>query len=170
MSERLRILLDEITADVGALRSFPAHLTAIADEAPHRIQVLAPPSDDLLTEPNCVMHALGLIGKLEDPCTPLGRYYANTQFLQSLIDSGVLRPSDPVDGALVTWSSPGGLRHVGVLATPDRAVSKWSIGYLCQHGLLEVPATYGNNLAFYSPLGPDQDALALLARFHHWMR
>jgi hypothetical protein len=107
---------------------------------------------------------------LEDPCTPLGRYYASTQFLQSLIDNGVLRPCDAIGGALITWSSPAGLRHVGVLTTPDRAVSKWSIGYLCEHGLLEVPATYGDKLAFYSPLGPDQDAVEQLARFHHWTR
>jgi hypothetical protein len=165
---RLRILLDEITADVALLGSFPARLTTIATETPHSIQVLAAPGDDLLAEPNCVMHALGLIGKLEDPCTPLGRYYANTQFLQSLIDNGVLRPCDAAAGALVTWSSPAGLRHVGTLTGPDRAVSKWSIGYLCDHGLLEVPASYGDELAFYSPLGADQDALQHLARFHHW--
>jgi len=170
MSQRLRALLDKLTDnDVTKLASFPAGLAAISAEAPHSIRILSAPSSDPNTEPNCVMYALGLIGKLEDPCTPLGRYYADMRFLRSLIDSGVLHPCSPTSGCLASWSSPGGLKHIGKLVTAYRAASKWGIGYVCEHALLEVPANYGDHISYYAPLKPD-DALEHLARFHHWVR
>jgi hypothetical protein len=116
------------------------------------------------------MYALGLVGALEHPCRPFGQYCANTAFLRSLIDCGVLEPCEPSPGALVTWSSAASLKHVAVLTASDRAASKWGCGHLCEHGLLEVPADMGNLLAFYScSLGP-ADAFEHLARFHHWVR
>ncbi len=59
------------------------------------------------------------------------------------------------------------LKHVGVPTASDRAASKWGCGHLCEHGLLEVPASMGNLLAFYSCSLGLADALEHLARFHH---
>jgi hypothetical protein len=39
------------------------------------------------------------------------------------------------------------------------------LGYICEHGLLEVPADYGDQLAFYAPIDA-QAALEHLAKFH----
>jgi hypothetical protein len=90
------------------------------------------------------MHALGLVGRIDGPSgRPFIRWYADMVFLRSFIDRGILKPCTPTPGALVTWSSADGLKHVGVLAAPNRATSKWVVGYLFEHGLLEVPASYG---------------------------
>jgi hypothetical protein len=151
---------------VVPIESYPARLAEIAAEAPHTIRILPAPLDEPQTEFNCVMHALELVGRIEDPYgRPFSCWYADTAFLRSLIDRGVLQPSAPRPEAVVTWSSAEGLRHVGVLVAPDRAASKWGVSYVFEHGLLEVPANYGNQLAFYSPLEPD-DALDHLKTFY----
>ena len=144
-------------------------LAVIAAVEAHTVRILPAPLNEPLGDFNCVMYALGLVGALEHPCRPFGQYYADAAFLRSLIDYGVLQPCEPSPGALVTWSSGASLKHVGVLTASDRAASKWGCGHLCEHGLLEVPASMGNLLAFYScSLGP-ADALEHLARFHHWV-
>jgi hypothetical protein len=168
MSERLRNLLEEMIKDhrVIPIESYPARLLEIAAEVSHTIRILPAPSGESLTEFNCVMHALNIVGRVQDPYgRPFARWYADTAFLRSLIDRGMLQPSKPITEAVVTWSSAEGLKHVGVLVAPDRAASKWGVGYLFEHGLLEVPVSYGDQLAFYSPLEPG-DALIYLKQFY----
>ena len=160
----LRALLDEMTADVTALPTHAASLLAIAEIHPHSIVELPLPHGEPASEFNCVMHALDLVARMEEPCRPLGRFYADTGFLQWLIDTKVVATSSPVVGALVTWASNGQIRHVGTILTAERAVSKWGIGNLYSHGLLEVPSAYGDELAFYSPLGWE-DGIARLTEY-----
>jgi hypothetical protein len=130
---------------------------APAEEIPHSIRILPAPSDEPLTEFNCVMHALGLIGRIDDPSgkPPFNGWYADTNFLRWLIARGLLGPCEPAAGAIVTWSAGSVLRHVGVVVAPNRAISKWGVGHLWEHGLLEVPASYGDDLAFYHPIDPE---------------
>lgn len=167
MSKRLRILLEEMTRDCRVpIDTYPATLATIRRKTAHTIRVLSAPLDEPLTEFNCVMHALGLVGRIEDPSGKgFNRWYADLGFLQSLIDRGILKPCAPTPGAVVTWSSAGRLRHVGVLVTRRRAASKWGIGYLYEHALLQVPTNYGDDLAFYSPLEPE-DALNRLKAYY----
>jgi hypothetical protein len=160
----LRRLLNEMTHDLN-VKSHRGLLTAISTKISNTVRILPSPADEPLENFNCVMYALGLVGALEHPCSPLGRFYAGTAFISSLISDGKLRPCEPDTGALVTWSSLEDLKHVGVLLAPDRAVSKWGIGYLYEHALLELPTTFGNQLAFYGAL----DADAALEHLHQFL-
>jgi len=162
MPENLRASLDEMTGRDVPVETHAERLEEIGAVFPHSVRVLATPSEEF----NCVMHALGLIGRFEEPSgRPFGRYYADTAFLQTLIDRGVLRPDEEREGAVVTWSASGSIRHVGLVASPGRAVSKWGIGNLYEHGLLEAPASYGSDLAFYGPADPE-DAMDCLNRMY----
>ena len=164
-SDRLRALLEDMTHDGSPIDSHPDRLAAIAQGVPHSIRVLPAPYDEPLDQFNCVMHALGLIARLESPCTPLGRFLADTTFLRRLIDDGVLRGSKARSGAIVVWSTADAIKHVGLLVTESRAVSKWGIDHLCEHGLFEVPSSYGDRLSYYDPLDPEE-SIAQLGRIY----
>ena len=164
MNRRLRRLLEEMTNDGAPIDAYQAKLALISAEEPHSITIIPALMNEPLGDFNCVMHSLGLIGRLEYPCRPLGRFYADLAFLRSLIDSGELTPCTASAAALITWSNGDSIRHVGVLGYGERATSKWGCGHLCEHGVFEVPANYGDQLAFYSPIHPDV-ALDRLTRF-----
>jgi hypothetical protein len=167
MKATLRELLHEMTHDGSAVDSHVDRLERLKTMVPHSIEVRLAPYDEPLGEFNCVMYALGLVARLEYAMTPLGRFYANLPFLRRLIESGVLRTSEPEPGVLVVWSSGSlidGIAHVGVLACLGRAISKWGIGHVYEHGLLEVPTQYGEPLAYYAPL-TSEDALERLKEY-----
>jgi len=169
--QRLRALLEEMINDAALpIENYPQRLKAIATAIPHGVRIVPAPLDEPLDDFNCVMYALGIVGALQHPCGPLGRYYADTSFLRSLIDAGELRPDGQTPGALVTWSSEAALKHVGVLISADCAVSKWGRGHICEHGLFEVPASMGDRLAFYAFSMETADVIGHLARFHHWVQ
>ena len=124
MTDKLRVLLDEMTQDNSQIETHPARLEAISRDVPHSVRVFPalfekPPQDF-----NCVMYALGLTTLIEKPCRPLGRFYADTAFLHSLIDCSILQPCAEADGELVVWSLAGTIKHVGVAVAPGRAASK----------------------------------------------
>jgi hypothetical protein len=152
-NDRLRDCLERMTHDGSPVETYPQKLLALANEMPHTIRVLPSPGNEPLDRYNCVMYALGLVGQMRNPYL-VWSFRLGLEFLSQLIEGGVLNPSEATAGGLVTWSSPTGLKHVGLLVSPDRSVSKWSIGQLLEHGLYEVPTSYGDGLAFYSPLEP----------------
>lgn len=142
MTEKLRVLLEEMTQGSDPVETHPAKLEAISLIAPHDIRRLPTPFDEPLGDFNCVMHALDLTARLTEPCRPLGHFYADTIFLGSLIQRSILRPSEEPIGALVVWSAAGAIKHVGIVVAQGRASSKWGIGHVWEHGLLEVPSSY----------------------------
>ena len=167
MTDKLRALLDEMTQDNSQVETHPARLVAITRDVPHSVRVLPALFEKPLGDFNCVMYALGLTTLIEKPCRLLGRFYADTAFLHSLIDCSILQPCAEADGELVVWSLAGTIKHVGVTVAPGRAASKWGIGYVYEHGLLEVPKSYGEALAFYGAIDSN-DALNHLCRY--WTR
>jgi len=155
MTSTLPALLDEMTRDLTQIESHPDRLKAIARQFPHSIRVLTAPFDEPLGEFNCVMYALGLTARLESVCSMFGRFYADTSFLRYLIDRSILQPCHESAGALVLWSSGDSIKHVGVMVESGRARSKWGIGHVYEHGLSEVPLSYGESLSYYGALEPD---------------
>ncbi len=151
MHSRLRGLLDEMVNElpVGA---HAARLEAIRDIAPHTISILPAPQDEPLEDFNCIMHALGIVARLEHTCDPLGRWYADTGFVRYLVDQAVLKPSEVGRGTIITWSSAEGVKHAGRIVSPGRVASKWGIGHVYEHGYGEVPAIYGNRMSVYAPV------------------
>jgi hypothetical protein len=70
-------------------------------------------SAEPLEKYNCVMHALGLVGRMREYPHPL--LVAKTAFVSYLV-AEVLQPCEPEAGSLVTWSSQAGLQVEPVLA------------------------------------------------------
>lgn len=152
MTVALRQLIEDMVSDLerNPLDTHAARLTEIAQVVPHTISAL--PSAEPLEKYNCVMHAPGLIGRMDQYPHPL--LVAKTAFVSYLVDEA-LQPCEPGSGALVTWSAAGKLTHVGKLVSPDRAESKWGNGILCAHGLEETPFRYGDVSGFYCSIRPD---------------
>lgn len=157
----LRTALEEMTHDGTDIETYPAKLLEMANVFPHTIRQLQAPFDEPLGEFNCVMYALCLTARLEHSCSPLGRFYADTAFLDRLIEGKHLIPCLQKTGAIVVWRSEGRTKHVGVVAEIGRANSKWGIGFLFEHGLFEVPLGYGSDVVFYESIDAEQ-ALSLL--------
>jgi hypothetical protein len=152
MGSELRSLIEKMVSDLDAnpLDTHPQRLEEIARTVPHSISPLL--SLEPLEKYNCVMHALGLVGKMTEYPHPLR--FASTAFVSHLV-ANVLQPCEPRINAFVVWSSEGATKHVGKLIVPNRAESKWGNGILCAHGIDEIPLRYGDVSGFYDAIEPD---------------
>jgi len=123
---------------------------------------------DLRVDFNCVMFALELIGSVEPPCSVLGRYHMDTNFLLYLIQEGYLLLTDKAKpGALAIYSGNGEIRHVGIVLDGGRIRSKWGVGHIYEHGVWEVPDTFGGEIRYFDAINPDK-AFALFRIFKGW--
>jgi hypothetical protein len=149
---RVRELIEAVVTDLDSnpLETHASKLAEIRRIAPHTILPLT--SVEPLERYNCVMHALGLIGRMPDYPHPL--LLARLAFVDHLVAKEVLQPCTPSTDALVTWSSPSGLQHIGKMVSTCRAESKWGLGILCAHGLDELPLRYGSVSRFFYPIEP----------------
>ena len=149
---RVRELIQAMVSDLemNPLETHASRLVGIGQVAPHTILPLT--SIEPLERYNCVMHALGLLGRMPDYSHPL--LLARLAFVEHLVACHVLEPCGPRAGALVAWSSSSGIQHIGKMISPDRAESKWGAGILCAHGLDEVPPQYGSVSGIYHPIDP----------------
>lgn len=125
----------------------------------HAITIL--PCDDIQRF-NCYAFATGVSG-LPGYATLVDRRQnsalLNSTFVGQLIADGVLQLSDvAVPGGVAVYFDGDRITHAArVLDTTERLSSKWGPSDLHEHGLWEVPATYGNAVKFFSP--PDGDAI-----------
>jgi hypothetical protein len=161
----LRELLEAMTDRDFPVENQIAYLEEIAGSVPHRIRPLPSPDGEPLDDYNCVMYALDIVGCLVEPCSPLGRYYADTAFLSSLIALDELVDTEESEGAIVIWSTDATVKHVGIVVFPGRAASKWGRGHLYEHDLFEVPQSYGDDVAFFKRPSFDQVSEMLQRRF-----
>jgi hypothetical protein len=142
----LRKTLQEIT-----LNHPSAHPRLMHERtANHSIKMLSAVGNDLRY--NCVMFALGavsnqqyidLINQLPDDC----EIHADTKFLQYLIEQGQLIPD--AYGNLIIYSNDERITHIGKIDSIERVISKWGVGHLYDHAILEVPEDYGNHYINY---------------------
>jgi hypothetical protein len=106
------------------------------------------------------MFALGL-----EPFDAVAKYAHHTElglpedclgdYITFLVDSGATDPVQPPlasAGDLVVYSRHGRVLHCGTLKESGRVVSKWGDGCVWEHGFLELPVTYGNQLRFTRPI------------------
>jgi hypothetical protein len=164
MEHDLRELLETMTGADFPVELHPSRLVEISLAVPHSIAALPASYGQPLEDFNCVMYALDLVGMIDDPSgRPFGMFYADTLFLSSLIETGRLAPTVESKGALAVWSDNGHVKHIGVITNAGRAASKWGIGHLYEHGLFELPKSYGDEIAFYEPLD-SEPAFELLCR------
>jgi hypothetical protein len=164
-NSKLIALLDDMVGDLDKypLTSYPERLQQIAAEVPHAIVPLESADDPYSY--NCVMHALDMVGKMEE-FSELGGAAVPTAFAQHLVETGELQPSEPAAGVLVTWrTDKKPLAHIGKLIGLGRAASKWGAGLLGEHALTEVPSSYGDVSGYYHPFDAEKPLDLLRAYF-----
>lgn len=135
-----------------------AQIELIRQNYHHTIQPISKVADGL--KYNCVMSALGI----QDDSRYVSMamrcphdVHANSNFVHFLVERGLLvEQAVPKAGLIVAYLDEGRFRHVGKLVSHHRAQSKWGIGLLYEHGLLEVPISYGDSLKYFLPMGRDQ--------------
>ena len=164
--DNLRSLLDERICRNLDLASHTRALEEIDAVEPHSIKIveLAPaaPEDDF----NCVMFALDLYIQPATQGFLRPKYFADTEFLMHLIDSGYLAEAQGgvVDGNLAVYFSGDRATHVGKIGAGGRIVSKWGCGHVYDHMLFEVGTSYGDEVRCFQSISSDV-ALAQLKRF-----
>jgi hypothetical protein len=95
-----------------------------------------------------------------------GHVFAGKAFAHWLIENGHLTQiaqANAQNGDIVFYFSKGEFTHAG-LWCDGRVISKWGIGHLYEHQILEVPSSYGSEVRFYSRIG-HEDALSLFRTF-----
>lgn len=163
----LRARLNAISKESN-LQLHPRLIEELRSDEPHTIRVLeivevGEPAEDF----NCVMFALDLIGCLEAPCSPLGRYYMGPEFMDYLISEGHVSPIDgPKTGALAVYLRNNEILHVGVVHDNGMIHSKWGAGHVYEHDIWEVPESLGDEVRFFSGIRPDS-AFELFWAFHY---
>jgi hypothetical protein len=96
--------------------------------------------------------------------------FAGAAFVHLLLDEGLLNelvPSDAREGDLVFYfNDEGRFKHAGLNLENNRVLSKWGSGHLFEHGLFEVPESYGTKVRFFKrlPYGEAYDHFRRFAR------
>ena len=132
--------------------------------------------EDMAKGYRCFVYAFELVdspkyGRIADADAADGRniFFAGSEFARFLIESGALvkinegeaRPGDVV----VYLDIKGTPQHAGKIVTLDgRIKSKWGGGLFLEHGLWEVPESYGNTVRFYQKI-PATEAEKMILEF-----
>jgi len=155
----LRQRLQEMT-DVQDVSQHPMLLECISRDYPNSIRIVE--SEHPIDRYTCVMHVFDFTEKPEYLAIAdygFGRVFAGADFARWLIANGHLvevPSANAQTGDLVAFFKEGKFKHVGLLQPNGRVVSKWGIGHLYDHGLLEVPESYGSEIRFFKGLSYDE--------------
>jgi hypothetical protein len=149
----LRRTLREMT-EVLDISQHPSILRKLTRTCPNTISVLK--SEHPLERYTCAMYAFDFAEKREYvQIAECGRF-AGRDFLHWLLNMGLLEEvseKDACQGDLVIYFSEAGrFEHIGAKPETDRVVSKWGTGHLYEHGLFEVPESYGTTVRFFKRL------------------
>jgi hypothetical protein len=103
------------------------------------------------------MHVFEFTGKTEYEAIARRGFnvvFAGPTFVQWLLEKGSLTEvaeHEARDGDLIVYSDDHGrVKHAGLTRPGRRVESKWGKGGLFEHGVFEVPVSYGNNARFFS--------------------
>lgn len=167
MSLSLRTRLQEIRCGSVPVEAHPSLIAELAVEVSHSIE-LAPHSPCVpIASYNCFEFALGLAGcrEVQLIAKHLPSTFCSGEFAEHLVDL-VLGPVDsPSTGDLVLYRDHQQIMPAGVVEA-NRVISKWGTGHLWRHGLLEVPAKYGDVTSFHeAPV-----ATEIIAKFVEFAR
>src|SRR5580704_11552849 len=139
----LRKKLQQMT-EVDDVSRQPTLLASLTTEYPNTITVLDTPH--AIRRYTCLMHVFDFAEKEEYAAIATrdgGRIFAASAFAHWLLDNGLLEEVSQADvqrGDLALYfDADGRFKHAGVSTGSTSIISKWGIGHLYEHGLLEVP-------------------------------
>lgn len=149
----LRKKLEEMT-HVDDVSQHPVLLAALTRAYPNTIVLLDSPHP--IRRYTCMMHILDFAEKSDYATIAKhgrGEIFAAGAFAHWLMDKGLLvelKQDDARERDIVLYfNAEGRFKHAGLISANGRVVSKWGIGHLYQHELLEVPESYGTTLRFF---------------------
>lgn len=144
--------------DSGNIAQHPQLIAKLRESIPHSIRPA--PADVTphipLDQYKCFEFAFGLAGNpnVVEISTCFLSTYCNTNFVTYLMNKSILTSiAVPSPNDLVLYRDTWCFTHVAVVHI-DSIISKWGPGHLWIHGLWEVPADYGDTMAFYRFTGP----------------
>jgi len=147
--------------EVPDVSKHPALLDALTRESPNTITLLDSPYP--IERYTCLVHALDFAGKPEYVAIAERGFnvvFAGPAFAHWLLDKGLLyevAPSNAHEGDLVLYfNEKRRFKHAGLSQGHHRVLSKWGIGHLFEHGLFEVPESYGTQARFFKKLPCDE--------------
>ena len=154
----LRDELDRLTDDPD-VDCHPKLLAELSKHHSHNIRIIERATYAQMY--TCFMYAFGLREQPEYKRVAIsgsGKIFANSSFVSFLLlrgylqerAAGVVCPDD-----VVIYFAAGAPQHAGVTNGNGRVESKWGSGHLYEHGALEVPAKYGDEVKYYSPISKD---------------
>jgi hypothetical protein len=148
------------------------YCTPIGGHVPTPIDIhIIPVDPQLLKTFNCFAYALGIAD------TP--RYQAlvqahsnsalaNSVFVSTLVADGELHevgPREAQAGNIVLYLARGVVQHAGVIVSKEKRLrSKWGPSEFYEHGLWEVPASYGDEVKLFETA--DQERIFDLLESH----
>lgn len=152
--------------EVQDVAQHPIILAELTRDYPNSIRIAD--SEHSIRRYTCLMHVFDFTEKPEylansgHGCGPI---FAGADFAHWLIEIGrLVEVSQPENDDLVFYFSEGHFKHAGLFRANCRILSKWGIGYLYDHELLEVPASFGTDIRFYKRLSYEHTE-ALFALF-----
>lgn len=153
---------DEVGRQVAAVK-------ALREDFPHGVVLVeaAMPDDPSTFRYTCFQFAFGLVDLPESVrriCEDYPHIYPSSDFVEYLV-AEVLCPvveGNLADGDLVVYRKSAKVTHAGIVLS-NRVRSKWGTAHLWEHGFLEVPASYGSSLSFFSPLSGSKAVEAFLS-------
>ena len=153
--EMLREELDRLTDDPDPM-CHPELLTELSKHHPNKIRIIE--IADRSQPYTCFMHVFGLRNEPEYNKIAMsgsGKIYANSAFVLFLIQEGYIQEITSGTTStedIVIYFASGVPQHAGIAKRDGQIESKWGLGHLYEHGILEVPSKYGNEVKFYSPI------------------
>jgi hypothetical protein len=161
-------LREELERATNLQPDVAGHLTAVQalqSKYPHRV-VFVQQGNPLV---NCFMYALGIapysippMKTASDNRLGLGNNCL-AEALTFLACHGVIKRREAEDvELLVLYSHDGRLLHAGRPLGAGRYCSKWGKGAVWEHGLLELPDSYGDRFGYWTAACGDQIERALL--------
>ena len=154
----LRDELDRLTDDPD-VDCHPKLLAELSEHHSHNIRIIEWATHTQMY--TCFMHAFGLREQPEYirvATSGSGKIFANSLFVSFLLQRGYLqeRTAGTVcpDGVVIYFAA-GVPQHAGITKGKERIESKWGSGHLYEHGALEVPAKYGDEVKYYSSISKD---------------
>ncbi len=101
---------------------------------------------------NCFMYCLGLrYGDIKKIIGSDGRKIPNSEYMSLLCKKYLteINRGSTIDGDYILYFSNQKNMHAGKVKN-GKVVSKWGSGHVWIHGIFEVPASYGNQVKYYS--------------------
>jgi len=146
-----------------------ALLAAATRDFPNGIALLDSPYP--IERYTCVVHVFEFTEKLEFVAIASRGFnviIAGPKFVQWLLEKGLLTEVGEAEARegdmIIYFDEESQIKHAGLRRGNGRVESKWGKGGLFQHGLFEVPASYGTTVRFFRRV-PWEEALEYFKRY-----